>query len=255
VATADTPPKPRRVRAHSPAKPRGIPNKRKPEVYLQKVTICLSLFLFSLLSAGLLGFLVNAPIKPPYDALALQLNPREQCPAVAQDAAAKIDVRESLERDSWYLIPAYTVLFVSLGLALFSSQEPIWVCGLGIVLLIIFAAGSDLLENHYFESCIDGNYIAAGLARQWSLRKWEFVSFATFAAGPPFLARKDWTQALGYLLAATAIPGLLLFIPLNLAYPVVRYVLLPLLLFNLGLLAITFVADLMSPNWFREHWK
>ena len=255
MATADTPPKPRRMRANIPAKPRGVPNKKKSEVYRQKITVCLALFLFSVLSAALLGFLVNAPIKPPYDALALQLNPKEQCPAVAQDAAAKIDVRESLERDSWYFIPAYTVVFVALGLAMFSSQEPTWVYGLGIVLLIIFAAGSDFLENHYFESCIDGNYIAAGLARRWSLRKWEFLAFATSAAAPLFLARKDWTQAIGYLLATTAIPGLLLFIPLNLAYPVVCYVLVPLLLFNLGVLVITFVGDLMSPNSLKTHWK
>jgi hypothetical protein len=232
-----------------------LPNKRKLEVHPQKITVCLALFLFSFLSAGLLSFLVSAPIKPPYDALALQLNPRDQCPTVAQDTAAKIDVRESLERDSWYFIPAYTLLFVALGLAVFSSREPVWVYGLGIVLLIIFAAGSDLLENHYFESCIDGNYIAAGLARKWSLRKWEFISFATFAAAPVFLARRDWTQKIGYVLATMAIPGLLLFIPFNIAYPIVRYVLLPLLVFSLGLLAITFVRDLLNPSSLKAHWQ
>jgi len=255
VATTDSSPKTRRSRANSPAKPRKFPTKRKPEVYPQKITVCLALFLFSFLSAGLLSFLVSAPIKPPYNALTLQLNPKEQCPSVAQDAAAKIDVRESLERDSWYFVPAYTLLFVALGLAVFSSQDAVWIYGLGIVLLTIFAAGSDLLENHYFESCIDGNYIAAGLARRWSLRKWEFLSFATFAAAPPFLARNDWTQKIGYVLAAMAIPGLLLFIPLNLTYPIVRYLLLPLLLFSLGLLAMTFVRDLMSPSSLKTHWR
>ena len=255
MATTDTPPKTKRVRANSSAKPRRSANKKKLEVYPQKVTVCLGLFLFSFLSAGFLSFLVSAPIKPPYDALALQLNPKDQCPAVAQDTAAKIDVRESLERDSWYFVPAYTLLFVALGLAVFSSREPGWIYGLGIVLLIIFAAGSDLLENHYFESCIDGNYIAAGLARRWSLRKWEFLSFATFAAAPPFLARSAWTQMIGYVLATMAIPGLLLLIPLNFTYPIVRYVLLPLLLFNLGLLAITFVHDLMNPSVLKAHWQ
>src|SRR5262245_19251755 len=127
----DPPLKTRRVRATPSTKPRRLPNKRKLEVHSQKITVCLALFLFSLLSAGLLSFLVNAPIKPSYDALALQLNPREQCAAVAQDTAAKIAVRESLERDSWYFVPAYTLLFVALGLAVFSSRESVWVYGLG----------------------------------------------------------------------------------------------------------------------------
>jgi len=255
VAT-DLPPNTRRVRDNSSAKSRRpLSARKKLELYGQKITVCLALFLFSFFASGLLSFLVTAPIKPPYNALVLQLNPRDYCPAVAQDAAAKIDVRESLQRDSWYFIPAYTLLFVALGLAVFSCQDPVWVYGLGIVLLTIFAAGSDLLENHYFESCIDGNYIAAGLARKWSLRKWEFLCFATFAAGPPFLARNDWTQKIGYVLAAMAVPGLLLFIPLNLAYPIVRYVLLPLLGLSLGLMSITFVRDLLSPSSLKAHWQ
>lgn len=252
----DIPPNTRRVRDSSSAKPRRpLSSRRKLEVYSRKITVCLALFLFSFFSAGLLSFLVTAPIKPPYDTLALQLNPRDHCPAVAQDAATKMDVRESLQRDSWYFVPAYTLLFVALGLAVFSCQDPVWIYGLGIVLLTIFAAGSDLLENHYFESCIDGNYIAAGLARRWSLRKWEFLSFATFAAAPPFLARNDWTQKIGYVLAAMAIPGLLLFVPLNFAYPIVRYVLLPLLGLGLGLMSITFICDLLNPSSLRAHWQ
>jgi len=255
VAT-DIPPNTRRVRDSSSTKPRRpLSSRKKLEVYSQKITVCLALFLFCFFSTGLLSFLVTAPIRPPYEALALQLNPRDHCPAVAQDAAAKMDVRESLQRNSWYLVPAYTLLFVALGLAVFSCQDPIWIYGLGIVLLTIFAAGSDLLENHYFESCIDGNYIAAGLARRWSLRKWEFLSFATFAAAPPFLARNDWTQKIGYVLAAMVVPGLLLFIPLNLAYPIVRYVLLPLLGLGLGLISITFVRDLLNPSSLRAHWQ
>lgn len=252
----DIPPNTRRVRDSSSTKPRRpLSSRKKLEVYSQKITVCLALFLFCFFSTGLLSFLVTAPIRPPYEALALQLNPRDHCPAVAQDAAAKMDVRESLQRNSWYLVPAYTLLFVALGLAVFSCQDPIWIYGLGIVLLTIFAAGSDLLENHYFESCIDGNYIAAGLARRWSLRKWEFLSFATFAAAPPFLARNDWTQKIGYVLAAMVVPGLLLFIPLNLAYPIVRYVLLPLLGLGLGLISITFVRDLLNPSSLRAHWQ
>jgi len=230
-------------------------SRRKLEVYSQKITVCLALFLFSFFSAGFLSFLVTAPIKPPYNSLALQVNPNDYCPAVAQDATAKMAVRESLQRDSWYFVPAYTLLFVALGLAVFSSGNPIWIYGLGIVLLTIFAAGSDLLENHYLESCIDGNYIAAGIARRWSLRKWEFLSFATVAAAPPFLARNDWTQKIGYVLAAMGIPGLLLLVPLDLAYPIVHYALLPLLGLGLGLMSITFIRDLMNPSSHRTHWQ
>jgi hypothetical protein len=224
-------------------------------VHAKKITVCLALFLFSFFSAGLLSFVVTAPIKPPYDMLTLQLNPKDYCPAVAQDAVAKMDVRESLQRDSWYFVPAYALLFVALGLAVFSSRKPLWIYGLGIVLLAIFAAGSDLLENHYLESCIDGNYIAAGLARRWSLSKWEFLSFATVAAAPPFLARSDWTQKIGYVLAAPGIPGLLLVVPLDFAYPIVHYALLPLFGLGLGLMAITFVGDLMNPSSQRAHWQ
>lgn len=223
-------------------------------MYPQKVTVCLALFLFAFFSAGLLSFFVTAPIQPPYNSLALQLNPNDYCPAVAQDATAKVAVRESLQRDSWYFIPAYTVLFVALGLAVFSRRNPIWIYGLGVVLLAIFAAGSDLLENHYLESCIDGNYIAAGMARRWSLRKWELLSFATVAAAPPFLARSDWTQKIGYVLAAMGIPGLLLLVPLDFAYPIVHYALLPLLGLGLVLMSITFIHDLMNPNAQRAHW-
>jgi hypothetical protein len=223
-------------------------------VYPQKVTVCLALFLFAFFSAGLLSFLVTAPIQPPYNNLALQLNPNDYCPAVAQDATAKVAVRESLQRDSWYFIPAYTVLFVALGLTVFSSRNPLWIYGLGVVLLAIFAAGSDLLGNHYLESCIDGNYIAAGMARRWSLRKWEFLSFATVAAAPPFLARSDWTQKIGYVLAAMGIPGLLLLVPLDFAYPIVSYALLPLLGLGLVLMSITFIRDLMNPSAQRAHW-
>ncbi len=224
-------------------------------MHAKKITVCLALFLFSFFSAGLLSFLVAAPIKPPYDVLTLQLNPNDYCPSIAQDAATKMDVREGLQRDSWYFVPAYALLFVALGLAVFSSRDPLWIYGLGIVLLAIFAAGSDLLENHYLESCIDGNYIAAGLARRWSLSKWEFLSFTTVAAAPPFLARSDWTQKIGYVLAAPGIPGLLLVVPLDFAYPIVHYALLPLFGLGLGLMAITFVCDLMNSSSQRAHWQ
>ncbi len=187
--------------------------------------------------------------------LALQLNPKDHCPSIAQDVTTKMNVRESLQRDSWYFVPAYTVLFVALGLAVFSRRQPIWLYGLGIVLLTIFAAGSDLLENHYLESCIDGNYLAAGLARRWALRKWEFLSFATVAAAPSFLIRSDWTQKIGYVLATAGIPGLLLFVPVDLAYPVVNYALRPLLGLGLVLMLLTFVRDLMNPDSQKAHWQ
>jgi hypothetical protein len=255
--TPDTPPKTKRSRNSSSTKlPRSSAGSRKKQaVHAKKITVCLALFLFSFFSAGLLSFVVTAPIKPPYDMLTLQLHPNDHCPSVAQDAATKMDVRESLQRDSWYFVPAYALLFVALGLAVFSSRQPLWIYGLGIVLLAIFAAGSDLLENHYLESCIDGNYIAAGLARRWSLSKWEFLSFTTVAAAPPFLARSDWTQKIGYVLAAPGIPGLLLVVPLDFAYPIVHYALLPLFGLGLGLMALTFVGDLMNPSFQRVHWQ
>jgi hypothetical protein len=187
--------------------------------------------------------------------IALQLNPRDLCPAVAQNSHVKVEVLEDLQRDSSYLVPAYTVLFISLGLAVFSGRQPTWMYGLGIVLLALFTAGSDLLENHYLESCVSGNYLAAEPARRWALLKWQFLSFATVAAAPAFLARRDWTQKIGYVLAATIVPGLLLLVPLNFARAVVGSVLLPLLGLGLTLLVISCAHDFTNPNARADHWQ
>jgi hypothetical protein len=217
--------------------------------------VCLALFVFSFFSASLLSLVVIAPINPPHDNLALQLHPKEHCPLIAQDAPTRIAVRESLQRDSWYFIPAYTLSFIALGLAVFSSRQPVWIYGLGIVLLSIFAAGSDLLENHYLESCIDGDFLAAGLARGWALSKWECLSLTLVSTAPPFLARNDWTQKIGYVLAAMGILSVLLLVPLDFAYPLVRYALLPLLGLGLVLILITFVQDLLNPDSQKAHWQ
>ena len=255
--TAGTSSKGKRTRNSSSTKPARSSSGSRGKVvrYPQKVTVCLALFVFSFFSAGLLSFLVTAPINPPSSILALELNPKNYCAAIAQDATARIAVRESLQRDSWYFVPAYTLVFLALGLAVFSSRQPVWIYGLGIVLLSIFAAGSDLLENHYLESCIDGNFLAAGLARRWALSKWECLSLAFVAAAPPFLARKDWTKKIGYVLAAMGIPSVLLLVPLDFAYPLVRYAVLPLLGLGLGLMVITFVRDLMTPRSQKAHWQ
>jgi hypothetical protein len=215
----------------------------------------LTLFLLAFLAVGFLGLWSSAPLRSSPDPVALQLNPKDLCPAVAQDASAKTAVLEDLQWDSSSFIPAYTVLFIALGLAVFSGRSPTWIYGLGIVLLSILAAGSDLLENHYLESCLDGNYLAASLARKWSLTKWRLLSFATVAAAPVFLVRNDWTKNIGYILASLGIPGLLLLVPLNLAYPIVSYLLLPPLGLGLALSSITFVIDLINPNSRATHWR
>lgn len=255
--TAETSPKAKRTRNSGLTKPAksSSGSRKKSGTYPQKITVCLALFVFSFFSASLLSLLVIAPTNPPHDNLALQLHPKAQCPLIAQDTPMKIAVRESLQRDSWYFIPAYTLSFIALGLAVFSSRQPVWIYGLGIVLLAIFAAGSDLLENHYLEYCIDGNYLAAGLARRWALSKWECLSLALVAAAPSFLARNDWTQKIGYVLAALGIPSVLLLVPLDFAYPLVRYVLLPLLGLGLVLILITFVRDLLNPGLQKTHWQ
>src|SRR5690606_21682551 len=130
----------------------------------------------------------------------------------------------------------------------FSGRSPAWMYGLGVVLLAFFAAGSDLLENHYLESCISGNYLAAEPAQRWALLKWQFLSFAVVAAAPSFLARGDWTQNIGYVLATTGIPGLLLLVPFDLAYPIVGYGLLPLFGLGLVLMSLSFANDLLDPG-------
>lgn len=202
-----------------------------------------------------MGFWEVVLVDLSFDSLALQLSPREVCPLVAQDPTAKVAVLEGLQRDSSYLIPVYTVLLVSLGLAVFSGRSPAWMYGVGIVLLALLAAGSDLRENHYLESCLSGNYLAAGPARSWAVLKWQFLSFALVAAAPTFLARRDWTQKIGYVLAALGVPGFLLLVPLDLARPLVGYVLLPLLGLGLLLLTISFVVDLTSPSTRTAHWR
>jgi hypothetical protein len=248
-------PKEKRVRRGSAARSRKSSSQRAVEISIQKITVCLWLFLGSFVVTGLIELWVVVPVHSSSDLLALQLNPKDLCPSTAQDATAKTEVLENLQRDSYYLVPAYTLLFVSLGLAIFSGQNSIWIYGMGIILLTIFAASSDLLENHYLESCLDGNYLAASLARRWSLRKWQFLSFATVTAAPLFLVRNDWTQKIGYILAALGLPGLLLLVPFNFAYPVVRYVLLPLLGLGLALMLVTFVGDLMNPQSRTAHWR
>jgi hypothetical protein len=130
-----------------------------------------------------------------------------------------------------------------------------WVYGLGIVLLAILASGSDFLGNHYLEACIDENYLAAGFARRWSLMKWQFLSFATVAAAPAFLSRDDWTQKIGYVLAALSVPGLLLLVPLDFAYPVVYYLLLPLLGLALVLIMVSLLNDIANPSSRSAHWR
>lgn len=237
---------PRRASAAVSARERGIAGK--------KITACLFLFLLSALLVSFMWLWELALVDSSLDSLALQLSPREVCPLVAQDTAAKVAVVEGLQRDSSYLIPAYTVLLVSLGLAVFSGRSPAWMYGLGIVLLALLAAGSDLRENHYLESCLSGNYLAAEPARKWAVLKWQFLSFTLVAAAPTFLARRDWTQKIGYILAALGLPGFLLLIPLDLARPLVGYLLLPLLGLGLLLMTISFAVDLTSPNTRTTHW-
>ncbi|MCS6927302.1 MAG: hypothetical protein NZ578_15540 [Candidatus Binatia bacterium] len=214
----------------------------------------MSLFLLSALIAGFMWLWDLVFVHSSPHSIALQFSPREVCPLVAQDATAKVAVLEGLQRDSSYLVPAYTVLLVSLGLAVFSGRSPAWIYGLGIVLFALLAAGSDLRENHYLESCLSGNYLAADPARRWAVLKWQFLSFALVAAAPTFLARRDWTQKIGYILAALGIPGFLLLIPLDVARPIVGYLLVPLLGLGLLLMAISFAADLTSPSTRIAHW-
>jgi hypothetical protein len=126
--------------------------------------------------------------------------------------------------------------------------------GLGIVVLALLAAGSDLRENHYLELCLSGNYLAADPARRWALLKWQFLSFTLVAAAPPFLARRDWTQKIGYVLAALGIPGFLLLVPLDLAPWIVGYLLLPLLGIGLLLILLSLTVDLTTPSTRALHW-
>lgn len=250
-----SPPKAKPVRRR-PAKPRKAlpPPHQEHDVHAKKITACLTLFLLSALVVGFVGLWGFVAARSSPHPIALQLNPKEFCPLAAQDAAAKVEVLEGLQRDSYYLVPAYTVLLVSLGLAVFSGRGPTWTYGLGIVLLALLAAGSDLRENHYLESCLSGNYLAADPARRWALLKWQFLSFTLVAAAPTFLARRDWTQKIGYVLAALGVPGFLLLVPLDLARPIVGYFLLPLLGLGLLLMLISFTADLTTPGTRAAHW-
>jgi uncharacterized membrane protein len=220
-----------------------------------RIICSLALFLTTQALAAILLFWVNAPIHQAPDPLTLQLNPVEYCLSTGQEAETKSEALESLRRDAQYLIPTYTLSFIALGLAVFCAEDSLWLLGLVIITLAVFAGRCDFLENQALEACLDGNHPAAKMAFSWTVWKWAFLSFTTAATAPHFFRRTDWSQRVSFVLASAGLFGLLILVPTGKEAQIVHYLLLPLLALGLLSIEISVVIDLVTPHQREAHWQ
>jgi hypothetical protein len=220
-----------------------------------KLTVCLRLFFASFLFTSLLSLWVGAAVRQGPDAITLQLGPAEPCLSAGLDADIKTEEVESLRRDSEYLIPSYTFLFMMLGLVILSAPGPAWRFSFAIIALALFAARSDFLENRYLDACLDGEQSAAHLAYTWSCWKWALLGLTSAAASPLFLYREDRTRQIGFMLIASGVIGLLVFAPTGRAELVVRYLFFPMFAASFLLVVSSCLADLISPSQRAVHWQ
>jgi hypothetical protein len=213
-----------------------------------KVKFCSLVFLSCLALSGGLGVWVRAPIQQEPDPLQLQLYPMEYCLTTGLNVDTKSEHLESLRRDSWYFVPVYTSALIFLGMAVFCGSESTWLLGAAMIVLAVFTAQCDWLENHHLEQCLDGNDAAAYAAYAWTRWKWAMLSFTTTALAPQFLVRRDWRRILGYLLALGGGLGAVALLPTEKIAPFVRYLLIPLLTCNLVLIWAAYAVEFVRPR-------
>jgi hypothetical protein len=211
-----------------------------------KVTFCSIMFLCCLALTGGLSIWVRTPIHQATDPLQLQLYPAEYCLTGGLNADTKSEHLESLRRDSWGFVPIYTLAFIFLGMTVFCVSESAWLYGAAMIVLAVFAAQCDWLENHHLEQCLDGNDAAASAAYVWTRWKWALLSFTAAALAPQSLARQDWRRILGYLLATGGGLGVVALLPTEKLAPFLRYVLIPLFTLNVFLVWAVYLVELIK---------
>lgn len=243
----------KRRRRRSTAKASRSSTKKKSSKD-DKLAICLMLFLAALAFTTLLSLWVGVAVQDGPSPITLELGPAEPCLTAGLNADIKAEEIESLRRDA-YFIPVYTFLFLSLGLVVFSARSSAWRWSIAIFFLAIIAAQCDLFENNFLDACLDGNQSAASLAFTWSRWKWAVLATALAAAGPLFLARTDRTRQIGFVLVATGLIGLLVFVPTGREELVVHYLLAPALALSFLLIAGSFIADLTVTSQRSAHWQ
>lgn len=216
---------------------RRIPNKAR---------FCLFLFVSSLTLAGGVLTWMRAPIRLATDPLMLQLYPMEYCLAEGANADSKSEQLDNLRRDSWYFVPIYTLALIFLGLTVFCASGPEWLYGVLILVLAVFAAQCDWLENHHLEQCLDGNLSGAYAAYGWARWKWATLSFTLAAFAPQLFLQQSWRRTLGLLLVTGGGLGTIALLPSEKIAPLIRHLLIPLFLLNLVLLWLTCTAELIS---------
>jgi hypothetical protein len=245
--------KPKRTRRRSTAKTSRSSAKKK-NLAGDKLAACLALFLSTLALTSLMLLWVGAAVQDGPAPLTLELGPAEPCLSAATNADIKTEEIEGLRRDA-YFIPVYTFLFLSLGLVMFCATGPEWRWSAAVLFLAILTAQCDLFENNFLDLCLDGNSSAAHLAFLWSRWKWVTLALTTAATAPLFFARTDGTRQIGFVLAATGLIGLLVFIPTGREELLVHYLLSPALALSIMLIAASFIADLVVPEQRTAHWK
>ena len=210
-----------------------------------KTRFCLFLFVSNLALAGGLLSWMRAPMRQATDPLLLQLYPMEYCLAEGANADAKSEHLENLRKDSWYFVPVYTSALIFLGLTVFCASGSEWLYGVVILVLALFAAQCDLLENHHLEQCLDGNPSAAYAAYAWTRWKWATLSFTLAAFAPQLSTQQSWRRALRFLLITGGGLGIIAFLPTEKIAPFLRHLLVPFFLLNLILLWLTCAAELI----------
>jgi hypothetical protein len=218
-----------------------------------KVKFCSIVFLCCLALTGGLGVWVRAPIQQATDPLQLQLYPMEYCLTGGLNADTKSEHLESLRRDSWYFVPTYALAFIFLGMTVLCASESAWLYGAAMIVLTVFTAQCDWLENHHLEQCLDGNDAAAYAAYAWTRWKWATLSFAAAALASQFLARQDWRRILGYLLAIGGGLGTIALLPTEKVAPFLRYLLIPLLTCNLFLIWAAYAVEFVGARSQAHH--
>jgi hypothetical protein len=148
--------------------------------------------------------------KATIDLLQLEFNPKtywEEVKHKIEQTTAIAAVQKSLRQDSLFLIPAYTLLFLSLGLYLFFSQGVGQVCGILVIFLAIAGAACDYQENRLLYSFVTNATMISAIA-PWTCAKWVLLFLAASAAAPWFLTKTDLSKWVGVFLALTGFAGL-----------------------------------------------
>jgi len=168
--------------------------------------------------------LLLSPINPELGgfrlpALALELVSGEQQLRRVVAAYPSEAIGPALALDSWFFIPAYCVLFISVGITLIRlskirslganpADRYIFAIGVLLIACVAAAAVADVLENYYSSQAItvQTSRIADAILQAALVKWWLFVAITALLAAA-FLRFGGWVLAVTLLYLAAAVVG------------------------------------------------